>query len=201
MKKLEKWIGQVDSYAFELGAPISILTNSSKILVRTYFSESKRQTSLNADIKQLEKTNYKELLMLLHHMSLIFLTKNEGINDNEANTVRLQRACSRIFNALDRKQRTDLLDRIMYDDNNVMLLNQKGNVAISVIFAHSKREVSVISDNNKEVIISASLSDLSLANVKDAVINEGFNIGVDPFLTETFLRHCICKIKFANYCW
>lgn len=108
--------------------------------------------------------------------------------DNEADTVRLQRACNRTFNALDRKQRTDLLDRIVYDNNKVALSNPKGDVVIMVTFAHSKREVSIVFNNNKEVIISASSSDLSLANVKDAIVNEGFNIGVDPFLTETFAK-------------
>ena len=85
--------------------------------------------------------------------------------DNEADTVRLQRACNRTFNNLERNQRTDLLDRIAYDNNSVMLLNPKGDMAILVVFLHSKREVSIASgDNNKEVIISASSSDLSLTN-------------------------------------
>lgn len=58
---LEKYFDQIDSYAFKLETPISILTNYHRIVVRVYLSGNKKETILDEDIESLRKDKFKKL--------------------------------------------------------------------------------------------------------------------------------------------
>lgn len=64
-EKLEKYFDQIDSYAFKLEAPISILTNYHRMVVRIYLMGNKKETVLDQDIEKLIKTDYIELKELI----------------------------------------------------------------------------------------------------------------------------------------
>ena len=65
-ENLEKYLGQVDSYAFYLEAPISILTNYYRMIVRTYLANNKKKIVLDMDIDSLLKSNYAELKEIIN---------------------------------------------------------------------------------------------------------------------------------------
>lgn len=64
-EKLEKFFSQIDSYAFALETPISILSNYHRMIVRIYLSGNKKQVVLDKQILELEKNNYADLKEVL----------------------------------------------------------------------------------------------------------------------------------------
>lgn len=65
-ESLEKYFAQIDSYAFNLETPISILTNYHRIVVRAYLSGNKKKTVLDEDIESLRKDDYAKLKDILN---------------------------------------------------------------------------------------------------------------------------------------
>ncbi|MGM0220179.1 N-6 DNA methylase [Enterococcus sp. AZ126] len=64
-QNLESYFGQIDSYAFNLETPISILTNANRLIIRIYQEGNKKSVFLDKTIKELEHEHYKSLISLL----------------------------------------------------------------------------------------------------------------------------------------
>ncbi|MDQ0359971.1 N-6 DNA methylase [Breznakia pachnodae] len=62
---LEQYFGQIDSYAFQLETPISILTNADRIIVRFYQEGNKKHILLDKKVDELETTGYSELIEII----------------------------------------------------------------------------------------------------------------------------------------
>lgn len=58
---LEKYFDQIDSYAFALETPISILSNYDRTVIRVYLQGNKKQIVLDKRIDELSENNYKSL--------------------------------------------------------------------------------------------------------------------------------------------
>ncbi len=69
-QNLEKYFGQIDSYAFALETRLSILTNANRLIVRMYESGNKKIVILDSLVKDLEKENYQSLLSIFANISL-----------------------------------------------------------------------------------------------------------------------------------
>lgn len=69
-QNLELYFGQIDSYAFILETPISILTNGSRIIVRIYQEGNKKTVILDNSIEKLESEDYKSLLSIFSNNQL-----------------------------------------------------------------------------------------------------------------------------------
>ena len=57
---LEKYISQVDSYAFYLETPISVLSNYYRTIVRVYLSGNKKEIVLDKEIASLKKDHFED---------------------------------------------------------------------------------------------------------------------------------------------
>ena len=55
VEDLENYIAQVDSYAFHLEAPLSILSNYKRMIIRIYLQGNKKEVILDETIEKLEK--------------------------------------------------------------------------------------------------------------------------------------------------
>ena len=64
-QNLEIYFGQIDSYAFSLETPISILTNSNRLIVRGYQKGNKKVVYLDKTIDELEAESYESLINLV----------------------------------------------------------------------------------------------------------------------------------------
>lgn len=60
-ENLENYFDQIDSYAFVLEAPISILSNYYRTVVRVYLQGNKKQIVLDKNINELSENDYKTL--------------------------------------------------------------------------------------------------------------------------------------------
>lgn len=63
---LEKYISQVDSYAFYLETPISVLSNYYRTIVRVYLSGNKKEIVLDKEIASLKKDHFEEFKRLIN---------------------------------------------------------------------------------------------------------------------------------------
>ncbi|HHB0523079.1 TPA: N-6 DNA methylase [Staphylococcus aureus] len=68
-QNLEPYFGQIDSYAFSLETPISILTNANRLIVRLYQEGNKKIVYLDKTIKELEKESYNSLKSLINNLN------------------------------------------------------------------------------------------------------------------------------------
>lgn len=66
---LEDYFNQIDSYAFYLEAPLSILTNYHRMVVRAYLSGNKKEVILDEDIDSLTKDNYSKFKELIENFN------------------------------------------------------------------------------------------------------------------------------------
>lgn len=65
-EELEGYFDQIDSYAFYLEAPISILSNYYRTVVRVYLSGNKKQVILDKDIKSLMENDFEDLKKVIN---------------------------------------------------------------------------------------------------------------------------------------
>ncbi len=63
--KLEPYFGQIDSYAFNLSAPISILSNYHRTVVRIYLSGNKKKVVFDETLSSMEKDDFKAFKTLV----------------------------------------------------------------------------------------------------------------------------------------
>lgn len=84
-QNLEAFFGQIDSYAFNLETPISILTNAHRLIVRIYQEGNKKTVLLDKTIKELEFENYESLLSIFSNSQLAKEKeiKNQKNDDNK----------------------------------------------------------------------------------------------------------------------
>lgn len=68
-ENLEDYFAQIDSYAFHLEAPISILCNYYRTIVRTYLSGNKKLIILDKSINDLRESNFEELKEIVKNLS------------------------------------------------------------------------------------------------------------------------------------
>lgn len=68
-ENLEDYFAQIDSYAFHLEAPISILCNYYRTIVRTYLNGNKKQIILDKSINDLKQSNFEELKEIVKNLS------------------------------------------------------------------------------------------------------------------------------------
>jgi N-6 DNA methylase len=73
-EKLEKYYTQIDSYAFSLETPISILTNGKKTIMRMYLFGNKKEIIFDQSFEEMEKDNYKKFKDIIQK----FLDYNEN---------------------------------------------------------------------------------------------------------------------------
>lgn len=66
VENLEDYFDQIDSYAFNLEAPISILTNYHRMIVRVYLSGNKKEVVLDENIESLKKNDFKKLKSIIN---------------------------------------------------------------------------------------------------------------------------------------
>ena len=60
-EKLDTYFDQIDSYAFRLETPISILSNYYRTVVRVYLSGNKKEIIFDQTIEEMEADSFKEL--------------------------------------------------------------------------------------------------------------------------------------------
>lgn len=64
-EKLDKYFAQIDSYAFALETPISILCNYHRMIIRVYLSGNRKQIIYDKNINETESDNYFEFKKLV----------------------------------------------------------------------------------------------------------------------------------------
>lgn len=84
-QNLQSFFGQIDSYAFSLETPISILTNGHRLIVRIYQKGNKKTVLLDSTIEKLEAEEYKSFLAIFSNIQLAKEKELEAIPsaDNE----------------------------------------------------------------------------------------------------------------------
>lgn len=110
-EKLEDYFGQIDSYAFYLEAPVSVLSNYYRTVVRVYLSRNKKDVVFDSDIETMKKDGFAKFKAVLEqYMSDGAEEKLMEVNtaDNEKNRVTDYR---RLFRQIHTKIRSmDKLD-------------------------------------------------------------------------------------------
>lgn len=84
---LEDYFNQIDSYAFYLEAPISILTNYHRMVVRAYLSGNKKEVILDEDIDSLTKDKYSKFKELIETYDIRNSTNHKVVSKREKNKI------------------------------------------------------------------------------------------------------------------
>ena len=84
---LEDYFNQIDSYAFYLEAPISILTNYHRMVVRAYLSGNKKEVILDEDIDSLTKDNYSKFKKLIETYDVKNSINQKVVSKKEKNKI------------------------------------------------------------------------------------------------------------------
>lgn len=91
-ENLEEYFVQIDSYAFYLEAPISILTNYHRLIVRAYLAGNKREIVLDRDIESLIESDYADLKAVVNSrkqdINIISTPKSNGKEKNKITNYR-----------------------------------------------------------------------------------------------------------------
>ena len=85
VEDLENYIAQVDSYAFHLEAPLSILSNYKRMIIRIYLQGNKKEVILDETIEKLEKNKYKKFQEIIENIekNLKKIEKKDSNKDND----------------------------------------------------------------------------------------------------------------------
>lgn len=90
-ERLEDYFNQIDSYASFLEAPLSLLCNGERIIIRTYLAGNSKEILLDQSVKQAEKENYDKLLKIVYQQLENYKnSKNTRKKNNKHNSDELK---------------------------------------------------------------------------------------------------------------
>jgi len=86
-QNLETFFGQIDSYAFSLETPLSILTNGNRLIVRIYQEGNKKTVLLDKLVEELKKENFSSLISIFSNVELAKKNEIESVKEKSAKKI------------------------------------------------------------------------------------------------------------------
>ncbi len=103
-------VGQVDSYAFALKTPYSVITNGKHFILRGYYASNSRFNVIDDTIERLEGSNWDKLINLISFNNILSSSKdpyNPIVEPDEDQIKDYRRFFRRIHNAIRDREKLD----------------------------------------------------------------------------------------------
>ncbi|MCX8130888.1 MAG: N-6 DNA methylase [Clostridia bacterium] len=172
---LQSGIDQVDSYAFALQTPFSVITNGKAFILRGYYSSNKRINIIESTVEELQRDNWDKLKRLISYSDIL-----TSISDNPNIVMLPDQEKIRDFRRFFRSIHSIIRDREKLDPATCF------DELSKLLFLKAAEEERMSKGDSNSVLTIEVLNELEKLGVGIKYINDKINESIKQVFPDVF---------------